>query len=110
MGVLALPLLIPVLSRLLNRTGHGELMLVLGVLLALSGSWLFNAVGLSGKLGALVMGVLIAEQKKSDEIGKVLWGLKEIFLVAFFCANWPNGVTQRQICVACWVIAIASTP
>lgn len=95
LGVLALPLLIPVLSRLLNRTGHGELMLVLGVLLALSGSWLFNEVGLSGKLGALVMGVLIAEQKKSDEIGKVLWGLKEIFLVAFFVQiglmGLPNG-------------------
>ena len=95
LSILALPLLVPVLSRLLNRTGHGELMLVLGVLLALSGSWLFSEVGLSGKLGALVMGVLIAEQKKSDEIGKVLWGLKEIFLVAFFVQigllGLPNG-------------------
>lgn len=93
--ILALPLLIPLLGRLLNRTGHGELLLVFGVFLALLGSWLFNYVGLSDKLGALIIGILIAEQPKSEEVGKVLWGLKEIFLVAFFLQiglmGLPNG-------------------
>jgi predicted Kef-type K+ transport protein len=84
LSVLAIPLLIPLLARLLKRTGHGELMLVFGVLLALSGSWLFGAVGLSDKLGALIIGILIAEQEKAEELGKVLWGIKEMFLVAFF--------------------------
>lgn len=84
LSLLALPLMIPILGRLLERTGHGELLLIFGVFLALLGAWLFDTVGLSDKLGALVLGILIAEQKKSEELGKVLWGLKEAFLVAFF--------------------------
>jgi predicted Kef-type K+ transport protein len=84
LSLLALPVLIPILKAAINRTGHGELLLVFGVLLAFAGAWIFKTVGLSDKLGALVFGILIAEQKKSDELGKLLWGLKEILLVAFF--------------------------
>ncbi|HOP03621.1 MAG TPA: cation:proton antiporter [Tenuifilaceae bacterium] len=84
LSLLALPLLIPVFKAAINRTGHGELLLVFGVLLAFAGAWIFKTVGLSDKLGALVFGILIAEQKKSDELGKLLWSLKEILLVAFF--------------------------
>ncbi|MFP4555398.1 MAG: cation:proton antiporter [Bacteroidales bacterium] len=93
--LLGLPILIPLLQKLLNRTGHGELMLVLGIALALSGAWLFQYFGMSDKLGALVVGILISNNKKGEELGKTLWGLKEAFLVAFFLniglMGVPNG-------------------
>ena len=85
LGVLALPLLRPVLSRLLAISGHDELLILLGLLLALViGGEGFHAVGLSAELGALLLGALLANHSRAGELGKALWSLKEIFLVGFF--------------------------
>lgn len=84
-GLLALPLLRPLFTRLLDKIGHDELLVLYGMVLALTfGGWGFEAVGLSPELGALVMGTLLADHPKAKELGDVLWGIKEFLLVGFF--------------------------
>ncbi len=75
----------PVLLRLLNITGHGELIVLYGLLLALViGGASFEYFGLSSELGALLLGVMIASHKRAVELSDSLWSLKEILLVGFF--------------------------
>jgi predicted Kef-type K+ transport protein len=94
-ALLALPLLRPLLLRLMYAVGHEELLLIYGLLLALGAGWLFELVGLDSKLGALVAGMLLAGDPRSDELYDKLWSLKEVFLVGFFLqvglAGLPDG-------------------
>lgn len=83
-GLLALALLRPLLLKIMYAVGHEELLLLYGLLLALSAGWLFEWVGLDPKLGALVSGMLLAGDPRSDELYDKLWALKEVFLVGFF--------------------------
>jgi predicted Kef-type K+ transport protein len=83
--VFGLPLLRPVLYRLLDASGHDELLVLLGLLLALVvGGLGFEAVGLSSELGALIFGAMLANHSRAQELSKSLWSVKEIFLVGFF--------------------------
>lgn len=92
--LLGLPLLTPILRLLVVRSGHAELLLLFGLVLALTAAQLFEATGLSGELGALAIGTLLAGHPRSQELSNHLWGLKEAFLVAFFLeiglAGWPQ--------------------
>ena len=74
----------PLILRLLERVGHGELLVLFGLILALGGAQVFELVGLKGDLGALVLGVLVASHQKSDELAKTMLGFKDLFLLAFF--------------------------
>lgn len=83
--VFALPLLRPVMYKMLDASGHDDLLMVAGILLAIGlGGAGFHAVGLSGELGALVIGALLAKHGKAQELADRLWSLKELFLIAFF--------------------------
>lgn len=91
--VFALPLLRPVLFRLLDLTGHDELLILVGMLLALVvGGMGFEALGLSSEVGALLMGVLLASHPRSKELSESLWGLKELFLIGFFLEIGMSGL------------------
>ncbi len=82
---LALLILRPILFFFLNRTGHGELLILFGFFAALvAGGELFHLTGLKSDLGALAAGMLLASHKKSDELAKILMGFKDIFLIGFF--------------------------
>ena len=75
----------PLLHRLLDVTGHGELVILYGLLLAVVvGGHGFEYIGLSSELGALLFGVLLADHKRAIEVSNSIWGLKEILLVGFF--------------------------
>lgn len=83
--LLLLPLLRPFLYWLMEAAGNEELLVLVGMLLAIViGGVGFESVGLSGELGALVLGVLLGDHGRSKELSDALWGLKEIFLVGFF--------------------------
>ena len=92
--VLGLPLLRPLLHRVLEISGHDELLVLYGLLLALAGGAAFEQVGLSSELGALILGGLLSGHAKAVELFKSLWGLKEAFLVGFFLqislTGWPD--------------------
>jgi predicted Kef-type K+ transport protein len=95
--ILALPLLRPLLYKLLDSSGHDELLVLLGLLLAVAaGGYGFEAVGLSSELGALVFGALLAQHKRAVELAHSLWGIKEIFLVGFFLQIGSNGLPDQQ--------------
>ncbi len=71
-------------SFILSHTGHGELLILLGVLLPMAGASLFSTLGLKADLGALVFGMLFAEHERAEELAKTLMGFKDLFLVGFF--------------------------
>lgn len=79
-----LPLLRPSLSKILEHSGHGELLPLMGFFLAFTGSMLFGLVGLEEHLGALVFGILLSGQKKAVELAKSLLDFKDLFLIGFF--------------------------
>ena len=96
----------PLLIIVLQRVGHGELMVLYGFLLALGGAQLFELVGLKGDLGALVLGVLIASHAKADEMAKTMLSFKDLFLLAFFLSVGLSG----QLTLETVLIGAAITP
>ena len=83
---LALIGLIPLrflIYRILDKVGHGELLILFGIALALVGADIFELVGIKADVGALVFGMLLANHTKAGELSKALLGLKELFLVGF---------------------------
>ncbi|WP_064792453.1 cation:proton antiporter family protein [Shewanella woodyi] len=91
--LLLLPLAKPLIYRAFDRVGHGELLVLFGLVMALVlGAWLFEVVGLKPDLGALIIGILLAGHPKSSELAKSLFYFKELFLVAFFLTVGLNGL------------------
>jgi hypothetical protein len=83
----------PILYRLMDRSGHGELLLLFGLFAALvAGAGGFELVGLKADLGALILGVLLAGHAKSSELAKTLLGLKDLLLIGFFLTIGLAGV------------------
>lgn len=82
--MIGLPLLRPLLIFLLELAGHGELVALFGITVALGTAELFELVNLKGGLGALVMGMIIANSSKSKELYNSLISLKDLFLIGFF--------------------------
>lgn len=92
--LLGFPLLRRPLLWLMNKSGHGEMMVLYGFLLALSGAELFSLLGLKADLGALVAGLVVANSQKSEELSKTLLNFKEFFLVAFFLSIGLTGTPE----------------
>lgn len=83
-GLLALPLIRPILDLILAKAGHGELLPLAGFFVALGGYEVFELVHIKGDLGALVIGILLSSSKKATELSKALLSFKDIFLIGFF--------------------------
>ncbi len=91
--VFALPLARPLLHWLLDFTGHDELLVLMGMLLALVvGGMGFESLGLSSEIGALVMGLMLSTHRRAKELSDALWALKEVFLVGFFLQIGMSGL------------------
>ena len=84
LGLVALIPLRIVLYKTLDKVGHGELLILFGITLALLGADVFELVGIKEDVGALVFGMLLASHPKANELAKALLGFKELFLVGFF--------------------------
>ncbi|MBL8331134.1 MAG: cation:proton antiporter [Rubrivivax sp.] len=73
------------IRAMLDRVGHGDLQVLYGAFLALVlGYSLFEAVGVKGDLGALIVGMLLASHPATAGLAKSLFHMKELFLVGFF--------------------------
>jgi glutathione-regulated potassium-efflux system ancillary protein KefC len=83
-ALLALPLLRKPLQRIMQACGHGELLVIFGVVVAAAGAGLFELVGLKGDLGALAAGLLLAGSAKADELSRIMDSFKDLFLAGFF--------------------------
>ena len=100
-GLLAL-LIIPFLIKwyplaaIITRSGHGELLVLLGVLIPYGGAMLFSSVGLKPDLGALVLGILLSGHPKAKELGNAMLSFKDIFLVGFFLTIGLSGIPDWE--------------
>jgi len=74
----------PIFNKILDNSGHGELLALSGFLFALGGYELFAALGVKGDLGALAAGVLLSHHNKASELSKSLFAFKDLFLIGFF--------------------------
>ncbi|HET7689005.1 MAG TPA: cation:proton antiporter family protein [Nocardioidaceae bacterium] len=83
-----LVLLVPaafLVRPVLTRLGHAELRPLFGLAAALvPGYALFDAVGLKGELGSLVVGMLLAVHPGAADLSRSVLALKDLLLVAFF--------------------------
>lgn len=96
----------PFLIKLLKYIGRGELLILSGMLLALGGAALFDLVGVKADLGALLLGVLLAGNEKSESLAKSLLSFKEVFLVAFFLSIGFNGVPAPGAIIIALILAV----
>ncbi|MDZ7716277.1 MAG: cation:proton antiporter family protein [Balneolaceae bacterium] len=96
LALLGLPLIRPGIIKLVELSNEEELQLLFALLLALGGGALFEGLGLSSELGALIAGMMLSEHKIADELSKRLWGLKEAFLVGFFLEVGLAGLPSLQ--------------
>jgi len=98
----------PVFFRLLEKSGHSELLVLFGMTLALASAEIFELTGIKGGVGALIMGLLIAHHPKASELGKTLLGFKDLFLVGFFLSVGMSGeLTWVAILIALAVVPFA---
>ncbi|HHI94109.1 MAG TPA: potassium transporter Kef [Gammaproteobacteria bacterium] len=91
----------PLLTLLLEKAGHGELLVLFGLSLALGGAAVFEAVGVKGDLGALILGLLLASHSKSEELARHLLNFKDLFLVGFFLTiGLAGGLSPQTVGIA----------
>lgn len=110
---LALIALVPVawlLHRVLDRISHGELLIVFGATCALlPGYALFEAVGLKGDLGALIIGVILGRHPRAIELAQGMWSIKNLLLVGFFVSigfSIEGAITGDHLLVALIMLAL----
>ncbi|TDF41539.1 potassium transporter Kef [Alteromonadaceae bacterium M269] len=84
LGLFGLFFLRPLIDKLLDKSGHAELLPLTGFFLAFGAYELFEFVGVKGDLGALVIGMLLSSHTKSTELTKALMSFKDLFLIGFF--------------------------
>lgn len=89
----------PLFHLLLQKTGHGELLILYALVLALGGAELFELGGVKDDLGALFMGLLISTHPKSKEMAKSMLGFKDLFLVGFFLSIGMTGQLSMEALV-----------
>ena len=53
-------------------------------------------MGLSSELGALVLGAMLANHPRAQELAKSLWSVKEMFLVGFFLQIGIGGLPDSE--------------
>lgn len=82
----------PLYGWLLDRSGHGELLVLLGFALAVGvGAEAFGEVGLKPDLGALVVGATLASHRRAAELADRLLGYKDLLLIGFFLSIGLGG-------------------
>ncbi len=91
----------PLLTLAMEKAGHGELLVLFGLSLALGGATIFEMVGIKGDLGALILGLLLATHPKSEELARHLLSFKDLFLVGFFLTiGLAGGLTTQTVGIA----------
>lgn len=94
----------PVASWVLDRSGHGEVLVLFGFALAVGvGAGAFDAVGLKPDLGALAAGLVLSPHVRAGEVATRLLAFKDVFLVAFFLSIGLAGTPP----MAAWVVGVA---
>ncbi len=81
---------------IISKSGHGELLVLLGVLIPFGGAYLFGLVGLKPDLGALILGILLSGHPKAKELSNAMLSFKDLFLVGFFLTIGLTGLPDLE--------------
>jgi len=106
LALLAFPIARILLLRIMDATGHGELMVLFGLLLPVGMATVFDLVDLKADLGALVAGLLVGGHDKSKELADRLLGLKDLLLTGFFLAIGLHGPPDLAGVIIALVLAL----
>lgn len=105
--VALLPFAGKIFLMMLTRVGHGELMVLFGLFLALIvGAHTFEVVRLKPDLGALVLGMLMAPHPRAKEMAGALMSVKDILLVGFFLEIGLTGLPDMSGLAAAGVLVL----
>jgi len=96
-ALLALFFIKPLINKIIDHVGHGELIPLMGFFIALGSYELFELVNIKGDLGALLMGMFLASHPKSSEINKSLMSFKDLFLIGFFLSIGFSAIPTLQM-------------
>ncbi|MBU2976866.1 cation:proton antiporter family protein [Alteromonas sp. C1M14] len=105
-ALLAIIPLLPLLNKLIDRSGHGELLPLTGLVFALGGYHLFELVNIKGDFGALLMGIMLAKHAKATELSKSLMGFKDLFLIGFFLSIGLTALPDFSMVMAAGVLCV----
>ncbi len=95
------------LLRVMDRAGHEELLILFGLSVALGGAQVFDLFNVKGDLGALTLGILLAQHRNADGLAKALLGFKDLFLVGFFLSIGLKGIPGLEnILIATLLVAV----
>jgi len=84
LALLSLFFIRPIINKIVDHVGHGELIPLMGFFIALGSYELFELVNIKGDLGALLLGMFLSSHAKATEINKSLMSFKDLFLIGFF--------------------------
>ncbi len=102
-----LPVARKIFMLMLSRVGHGELMVLLGLFMALiAGAHTFEAVHLKPDLGALILGMLMAPHPRAKEMADALMSVKDILLAGFFVDIGLTGLPDAAGLAAAAVLIV----
>ena len=105
--IVLLPFARKIFLMMLTRVGHGELMVLFGLFLALIvGAHTFEVVHLKPDLGALILGMLMAPHPRAKEMADALMSVKDILLVGFFLEIGLTGLPDISGFVAAGVLVL----
>jgi len=106
-GLIGLIFLRKPLIALMNRSGHGELLILLGLLIPFGAASLFTVVGMKPDLGALLIGMLLAGNPKTNELAKAILSFKDLLLVGFFLTIGLSGLPTMATLGASLLLVLA---
>lgn len=107
-GLLLVLVFRPALLAILNRVGHGELLLLFGLFAALAlGAGIFGMAGIKPDVGALLLGVVMAGHPKARELEHSLFPLKDLLLIGFFLQIGLPGFPEWEYIVLALVLVAA---
>ena len=95
----------PLIHSFLERCGHGELLVLAGLMVAYAAYGLFELAGLKGDLGSLFIGAILAGTVRGKELAKSLLTIKDLLLVGFFLSIGQYGLPGGDA----WLVALLFT-
>ena len=102
-----LPFARKIFLNMLTRVGHGELIVLFGLFLALIvGAHTFEVVHLKPDLGALILGMLMAPHPRAKEMADGLMSIKDILLVGFFLEIGLTGLPDMSGLAAAGILVV----
>lgn len=107
----ALPLVVAVIAArplygwLLDRSGHGEMLVLFGLALGIGiGAEVFSQVGIDPDFGALLVGLTLASHPRAAELSEKLLSLKDVLLIGFFLSIGLGGMPEPSALIVTAII------